>query len=92
MNYKKWLFSGILVFVGSSLIGTAGTFWGVYATFDAAEKAEITGMAPVVSATESALAFTVGGIAGSVVGILIIIVGGVKAYRKSKADTISPTD
>lgn len=90
MNYKKWLYTGIAIFVGSLLLGTLGTVWRMYSSFAALETAENAGIGPVGAGIENALIFTAGGLVGSALGTVLIVIGGVKAYRSSKSKTNSP--
>lgn len=91
MNHKKWLYSGIAVFIVTTLIGILGTFWGVYSSFDALERAENSGIGPVSAGIQNALIFTIVGLLGSTIGIALIVVGGIKVYRQSKSETSSPS-
>ncbi len=92
MNYRKWLYSGIAIFIGSLLVGILGTIWGVYSSFDALETAESAGIGLVGAGIQNALIFTIVGLVGSAFGIVLIVIGGVKAYRKSKNAVTLPTD
>lgn len=84
MNYKKWLFSGAILFLGSFLVGILGTVWGIYGSFEALENNETAGIGSVSVGIENALIFTVFAIIGSIVGMILMIFGGIKAYRQSK--------
>lgn len=92
MNYKKWLYSGIAIFVGSLLVGILGTIYGVYDSFDALKRSGDEGIGVVGADIQNALIFTTAGIVGSVLGTALISVGGVKAYRGSKTVATSTTD
>lgn len=91
MNYRKWLYSGITIFIVSVLIGVVGTVQGVYSSFDALERAESAGIGPVGAGIQNALIFTIVGLVGSALGLILLGVGALKAYRSKTAAT-SPTD
>ncbi|HSK74125.1 MAG TPA: MotA/TolQ/ExbB proton channel family protein [Pyrinomonadaceae bacterium] len=83
MNYKKWLFGGAVLFLGSIVVGILGTVWGIYSSFKVLGNSEA-GIGSVGAGIENALIFTVFAIIGSIVGMILMIIGGIKAYRQSK--------
>lgn len=82
MNYKKWLYGGLVVFLFSSVVGLLGTVWSIYGSFDELKSAENAGIGSVGVGIENALYSTILGLFGSVVGITLILVGIIKAYRR----------
>lgn len=84
MNYKKLLFSGIAIFLASNIIGFLVTFWGIRSSFSALEANETSGIGAVGTGPEMALVFTIIQITGTIIGIILMIVGGIKAYQQSK--------
>ena len=85
MNYKKWLYLGIIILISSFLAGILGTVWGIYSSFDALKTIETTGISSVSVGIENALFWTVFSVIGCVIGLIIIIIGGIKTYRQSKS-------
>lgn len=72
---------GLAVFALSPVVGLAGTAWSIYSAFGALEVAENTGIGAVGDQIGNALLFTVGGLVGSFIGLLLIILGRSKADR-----------
>ena len=81
MSYKKWLFSGIIIFVGSLLLGFLGMIWGIHNAFDALRTNETAGIGQVGVGIETALISTVVSIIGIIIGLVLIIFGIVKAKQ-----------
>ncbi len=81
MNYRKLLYGGIIFFVLSILVGISGTVWNIYGSFNALEKTESAGIGAVGTSIERALIFTIICLAGSVVGIVMMIYAGVKLRK-----------
>lgn len=73
--------AGFAVLVLSPVGGLVGTAWSVYSTFGALEAAENAGIGPVGDQIGNAMLFTVGGLVGSAIGLLLIILGRSKADR-----------
>jgi len=71
---------GIAVLTLSFVVGLAGTAWSIYSSFRALGMAENAGIGAVGNEIGRALLFSVGGLIGSVIGLLVIIFG------RSKAD------
>jgi biopolymer transport protein ExbB/TolQ len=85
MNYKKWLFSGIIIFIVSILVGILGTVWGIYNSFDALKTNEgASGIGEVGAGLENAVFASAFSLIGSLIGLILIVIGGVKAYRQRK--------
>jgi biopolymer transport protein ExbB/TolQ len=85
MNYKKLLYGGIIIFVGSFLVGILGTVWGIYGSFDALKTSEGAGGIDMVGVgIENALLWTIFGIIGAIIGLVLVTIGGVKGYRQGK--------
>jgi biopolymer transport protein ExbB/TolQ len=82
MTYKKWLYGGLSVFLVSTLVGLLRTIWNIYGSFDALETAESAGIKDVGTGIENALCSTIFGLLGSMVGIVLILIGVFKAYRR----------
>lgn len=81
MKYRKFLYIGLAVFLLSTIVGFAGTAWSVYDSFEALEQAENAGIGAVGVSIESALAFSIVGVAGSVLGLGLMIYGAIKMSR-----------
>lgn len=81
MRYKKWLFSGIVIFVGSLLLGFLGMIWGFRNAFDALRTNETVGIGQVGAGIENALISTIAAIIGLMIGLIFIIFGIVKAKQ-----------
>ena len=92
MKGNRWLIFGIVIFLGSVLIGILGTIQGILSSFVALDQAENVGIGAVSSGIESALLFTVISLIGSLFGIALVAIGGVKAYRHSKRTASALTD
>lgn len=90
MHHKKWLYSGIIIFIVSLLAGVLGTVWGVYDSFDALKTSEgAAGIDAVGAGIRNALLWNIFGITGAVVGIILIVIGAVKNRRQSKLENPS---
>lgn len=66
---------GLILLIGSLLIGLGGTVWSIYGSFAALATAENTGIGPVGDSIQNALIFTILGIIGSIAGVLMLIFG-----------------
>lgn len=75
---------GIAVLVLSPIVGLAGTAWSIYSSFGALEAAENSGIGPVGDQIGNAMLFTVGGLVGSAIGLLLIILGRTKTDRAER--------
>lgn len=85
MNYKKWLYSGIIIFVASLTIGFLGVFWFINNSFNALKTNETAGIGAVGNAIENAIYFNIFAIIGKLTGIIFIVIGGIKAYKQNKS-------
>ncbi|MFN0138760.1 MAG: MotA/TolQ/ExbB proton channel family protein [Pyrinomonadaceae bacterium] len=66
---------GIVLVILSPLVGIAGAIWSVYRSFEAMERNESAGIGAVGGEILSALIFTIAGIIGTIVGVLLIVFG-----------------
>jgi hypothetical protein len=66
---------GIIVVLSSLTIGIVGTGWSVYESFAALELAESAGIGAIGDSLRKALFFSAGGVVGSIVGALMLILG-----------------
>jgi biopolymer transport protein ExbB/TolQ len=73
--------AGLAVLVLSPVVGLAGTAWSIYSSFGALEAAENAGIGAVGDQIGNAVLFTVGGLVGTAIGLLLIILGRSKADR-----------
>jgi biopolymer transport protein ExbB/TolQ len=80
-NYKKWLYSGLAIFIGSNVAGILGIIWGVFSSFDALKANESAGIGAVGGGIEKALFFTVFFLITGFVGFVILIIGILKMRR-----------
>jgi len=76
---------GVAVLVGSSVGGLAGTGWSIYSTFSALAAVENAGIGSIGGLLGNAILFTVAGLVGSTIGLLLIILG------RSKVDPVERT-
>mgnify|MGYP001300200643 CR=1 FL=1 len=83
MNYKKWLYIGLVILSVSPVAGIIGAAWSVRGAFEALTSAENAGIGPVGANIEQALAFAIAGLIGSAVGVGLMIYAGVKMRNKS---------
>lgn len=81
MNHKKMIYVGIAILSSSVIIGTLGTVWGIFSSFQGLRVSETAGISAVSSGIESAILFTVFSVAGTIFGVILIIVGIVKNRR-----------
>ena len=70
--------SDIAVLVFSALIGMIGTVASIYLSFSALDVAENSGIGAVGDHIRNALLFTVGGIIGCLIGLVLFFVGRAK--------------
>ena len=66
---------GIAILLVSLVAGFAGTLVSIYLSFAALDKAENAGIGAVGDHITHALVFTVGGLIGAGVGLVVVIVG-----------------
>ena len=66
---------GIALIVVSPVVGLLGTVTSIYLSFSALAVAENSGIGAVGSEMTNALLFTVGGLVGSLIGLVMLIVG-----------------
>jgi len=86
MNYKKLLYGGIIVFIVSTLVGILGTLWGIYNSFDALKTNDgASGLGNVQAGLNNAFIASAFWLIGSLIGLILIVIGGVKAYRQNKS-------
>lgn len=84
-NYKKWLYSGIAILVISLVGGFVGVYWGISSSFSALEMNESAGIGAVGAADiYTALIFTILFIFTGSVGMILLVIGGIKGYRRSR--------
>lgn len=81
MKRNRWLISGIVIFLVSILIGVAGIAQGILRSLVALDQAENAGIGAVSSGIERALLFNLISLIGSVLGIVLIVIGAVKVNR-----------
>lgn len=81
MKGNRWLIFGIVIFLGSVLIGILGTAQGILSSFVALDQAENVGIGTVSAGIESAILFTILSLIGSIFGIALIVIGGLKTRR-----------
>lgn len=67
--------AGLAVLLLSPVVGLAGTAWSIYSSFSALESAENAGIGRVGDEIRNALLYTLGGLIGSVVGMLMVWFG-----------------
>lgn len=72
---------GIVVATLSPLVGIAGTIWSIYRSFAAIVRNESAGIGVVGVEIQIALIFTILGILGTIVGVLLIVFGIRKARQ-----------
>ena len=73
---------GIVLVILSPLVGIAGTIWSIYGSFEALERNESAGIGAVGAEIQGALIFTICGILGTIVGVLLIVFG-IRRARQS---------
>ena len=83
-NYKKWLYSGIAILVISLVGGLVGVYWGISSSFSALEMNESAGIGAVGAGIYMALIFTILFIFTGLVGMIFLVIGGIKGYRRSR--------
>jgi biopolymer transport protein ExbB/TolQ len=84
MNHKKIITYGVVVLILSILIGIVGGVWGITSSFAGMKTNEGAGISVVAQGIEFAVMSTTISILGSLVGVILIIVGGVKGSKKSE--------
>lgn len=66
---------GLILLLGSLLIGFGRTVRSIYGSFAALETAENAGIGPVGDSIQNALVFTAIGLVGVITGVLMLIFG-----------------
>lgn len=84
-NFKKWLYSGVAVLVISLVGGLVGVYWGISSRFSSLVTNESAGIGAVgAGSIFTALIFTVVVLFTSLVGMILLVIGGIKGYRHSR--------
>lgn len=84
-SYKKWLYGGVAVFVISLVGAIVGVYWGISSSFSAIKMNESAGIGTVgAGGIEKALIFTVLFLFTGLVGMILLVIGGIKGYRHSR--------
>jgi biopolymer transport protein ExbB/TolQ len=78
MSLTRTQKAALILIVASIFVGTTGTVWNIYGSFDALAAAENAGIGVVGTSIRNALIFSVGGMVGLIVGALLLIFGRVK--------------
>jgi hypothetical protein len=65
----------IALLIVSFLVGAVGTLWSIYLSFDALERSENSGIGPVGDQIFNALLFSAGSILGSLIALVLLILG-----------------
>lgn len=84
-NYKKWLFSGAAIFLGSSVAAVIAVYWGISSSFAALETNESASIDAVQGGIETAFFFNLVFAVTGLIGIVLIAIGSIKAYRHSRS-------
>lgn len=84
-NYKKWLVSGVAISLGSIAAAVFATYWALSSSFAALETNESASIDAVGGGIETALYFNILFTITGLIGLVLITIGGVKAYRHSKS-------
>ena len=79
---SKLTIAGIAAVIICPLVGLGGTVWNIYGSFDLIKTNESAGIGAVGGAIFEALLFCLLGIFGSLVGLIMIIVGIREAKRR----------
>ena len=66
---------GIVLLLASLFIGLAGTAWSIYLSFAELDQAEFSGIGPVGEQISNAIIFAAGGFVGSLIAVVIFILG-----------------
>ena len=83
-NYKKWLYSGIAILVISLFGAMVGFYWGISSSFAALKMNESAGIGAVGDGIQTALIFNILFLFTSLVGMILLVIGGIKGYRHSR--------
>lgn len=83
-NYKKWLYTGIASLVISLVGGFVGVIWGISSSFSALEMNESAGIGAVGNGIYMALIFNILFVFTSLVGMILLVIGGIKGYKHSR--------
>jgi hypothetical protein len=65
----------IALLIVSFLVGAVGTIWSIYLSFGLLESAENSGIGPVADQISNAVVFSVGGVLGSLIALVLLILG-----------------
>jgi len=90
MNYTRWLISGFIIFLVSMGLGTIGMVWWLYSV--ASDPNHHNSIRADGSMEMPGVMYAAGFmLLGCLAGGIMIIVGGVKAYRAGKSKDIGPS-
>lgn len=84
-NYKKWLYGGVAVLVISLVGGMVGVYWGISSSFSALEMNESASIGAVGDGIYTALIFNILFLLTGLAGMILLVIGGIKGYRHSRA-------
>ena len=79
-SLERITIGGIVLVILSPLAGIIGTVWSLYGSFNALERNESAGIGAVGGEIANALIFTICGLLGAIIGVVMIIIG----IRKSR--------
>ena len=80
-NYKKWLYAGAAIVIGSIVAGVLGTFLGILSSFSGFESNESAGIGAIGDGIYAALFFTVFFLITGFGGFVVMLTGFIKMRR-----------
>ena len=83
MSRYRLIIVGVIVFLVSVLVGVLGNIFGTSYMDSAVDDAAIRGISTITTLIERILLMTLFSIAGSMLGIILIIVGATKSNKNN---------
>ena len=86
MNYKKLIYGGLILLSASLIIPSLIGIWFSYDAFNALRTSQTAGIGAVQGGMLTAMIISFFGLIGFAVGVILIVVGFMKANRQAKTD------
>jgi biopolymer transport protein ExbB/TolQ len=73
IKVQKGILAGAALFMLSPVVGVFGAMWGIHSSFSALNDNETSGIGAVGGGIWEALVFTIAGLVGALVGLVLIV-------------------
>lgn len=84
MNHQKLIYSGLILLSASLIIPGLIVMWGIYNSFESLRTSQTAGIGAVGGGIGVGVIASFAGLIGFVIGVILIVVGFMKANRQAK--------